>query len=372
MTRSAAVDTPDMTSSSSPDAPPPLILRDSLARWALVILATVAVVASLDIGQLIFAPVCLSIVVGSIFGPAADRLNKFGVPSWVSAILMVLLFVLLILTAGAAFVVPLSDWLDKLPVIWSRLQSQLVSWQGFFSSMSSLQEELRDAMGRSNGMQVSVDDSSAVESVFYFAPAFMAQIILFLASLYFFILTRPTLLKSALKLSAHKGRRRSISMTLQLIEKRLTTYLFSITLINIGLGVAVACALWIAGVPSALLWGVLAGMLNYVTYIGPAIMVGVMTCVGLAVGDTLTTIALPPALYLGLNLIEAQFVTPTVLGRTMTLNPFLVFLTIAFWIWLWGPVGGFVAVPILLVVATVIEILLGRSKAETVTVQRPI
>ncbi|MBN9669423.1 AI-2E family transporter [Roseibium aggregatum] len=339
----------------------PALLGDPALRIATLVLCAIAVLAALEIGQVIFAPVCLSIVVGSIFGPAADRLSRMGVPSWVSAVVMVLLFVLLIFTAGAAFVVPLSDWLDKLPIIWSQLQNQLVSWQGFFSSVSDLQKELRGVMGDSGGMQVSVDDNSAVESVFYFAPAFMAQVVLFLASLYFYILTRPYLRRSSLNLSPDQGSGQSLSTAFRTIEERLSTYLFSITLINLCLGIAVALVMWALGVPSPLLWGMLAGMLNYVVYVGPAIMVFLMTGVGLAIGDTPLAIITPAVVYLTLNLIEAQFVTPTVLGRTMTINPFLVFLTIAFWIWLWGPVGGFVAVPLLLVVVSLYEILSERA-----------
>lgn len=353
---------PDQLNQRAEAGTGPLVFADPAVRASLVILAAIALGTALDLGQVIFAPVCLSIVVGSIFGPAADRLGRLGVSSWISAGIMVILFVLLILSAGAAFVVPLSDWLDKLPFIWSRLQSQLVTWQGIFTSISSLQEELRNAIGQSGSVQVSVDDTSPVESVFYFAPAFVAQMILFLASLYFFILTRPRLMKSAMELSSDSESRRCIAATVRTIETRLSAYLFSITLVNIGLGAAVAFVMWLIGVPSALLWGVLAGMLNYVIYIGPALMVLVMTCVGLAIGDTAFAILLPPLVYLSLNLIEAQFVTPLVLGRTMTLNPFLVFLTIAFWIWLWGPVGGFVAVPLLLAAATVFEIMGDQSR----------
>ncbi|TYC51327.1 AI-2E family transporter [Rhodobacterales bacterium] len=342
-----------VASSTGPFRP---LLVDPVTRAAVCAIAIVVVIAGLDFAQVIFAPVILSIVVGSIFGPAANRLDRMGVPSWLSAAGMVFIFVLLILTAGAGFIVPLSDWLDKLPFIWSQLQSQLTSWQGFFSSVSDLQNEIRGAMGETGGMQVSVDDSSAVETVFYFAPTFMAQIILFLATLYFFIQIRPRLLQSALSLSDDTANRRSIRTAFKTIEERLSTYLFSITLINMCLGSAVALVMWLLGIPSPLLWGMLAFVLNYVVYIGPAVMVFLMTGVGLAIGDTAIEILTPPAAYLFLNMLEAQFVTPTVLGRAMTLNPFVVFLTISFWIWLWGPVGGFVAVPLLLVVYSIHEI----------------
>ena len=343
------------------ESPQPLPLPrepvlDPVARAALLILCVIAVIAALDIGQVVFAPVCLSIVVGMIFGPMSERLARLGVPSWLSAGAMVLLFVGFILTAGAAFLVPLSDWLDRLPLIWSRLQAQLVSWQGFFTSLSSLQEELRDVMGQEAGMQVSVEDNSAVETVFYIAPAFIAQVVLFIASLYFFLLTRPYLRLSALRLTDDRQSRRCILTAFQTIEARLSKYLVSISAINLGLGTAVALAMWLLGVPSPLLWGMLAGVLNYVVYLGPAIMVLVMSAIGLATGNTPLEILTPPLAYLTLNVIEAQFVTPTVIGRTMTLNPFVVFLAIAFWIWLWGPIGGFVAVPLLLVTYSIIEI----------------
>ncbi len=358
---STQVDLPE--SGSDPDAAPDeepysgSVKLDPLTRFAILAVSGIVVTAALDLSQMILAPVCLSVVVGMIFGPMADRITRLGLPSWVAAAAVVLLLLVLISSAGAAFVVPLSDWMDKLPVIWSQLQSQLMIWKGFFSSIGSLQEELRTAMGQDGAMQVSVDEASPVESVFYLAPAFLAQVILFLASLYFFVLTRPLLRYSALRLSSDAESRRCVAAALRLIEERLSSYLFSITLINLALGGAVALVLWALGVPSPLLWGMLAGALNYVVYIGPAVMVAVLTGVGLATGDTLLAIFMPPMAYLACNLVEAQFVTPTVLGRTMTLNPFAVFLAIAFWIWLWGPVGGFVAVPILLAASSVLEIM---------------
>ena len=360
----AQPDRPAVTGLVPPVTVGEAVRSDPVVRYSAAILCGIVVIASLDLAQVFFAPVFLSVVVGTIFGLPMERLSRLGVPSWLSAGGMVLVFIALILTAGAAFVVPLSDWLDRLPLIWSRLQAQLVSWQGFFSSVASLQEDLRSAMGQKGGMQVSVDDNSAVESVFYFAPAFMAQVVLFLASLYFFLLTRPHLRRAALQLSPDSEGRRCIVTAFRTIEARLSTYLISISVINAGLGVAVALTMWLLDVPSPLLWGMLAGVLNYVVYLGPAIMVLVMGGIGLATGYTAVEILTPPLAYLVLNLIEAQFVTPTVLGRTMTLNPFAVFLAIAFWIWLWGPIGGFIAVPLLLVVVSVLEIINNTAQSE--------
>ncbi|NVK35135.1 MAG: AI-2E family transporter [Rhodobacteraceae bacterium] len=342
------------------------ITSDPVSRAALMIICAIALVAALDAAQVIFAPICMSIIVGSIIGPVTDRIVRFGVPAWIAAIAMVFLFLLLIFVVGAALVVPLSDWMDKLPLIWSQFQSQLVSWKSVFTSISALQEELRGAVGGADRMQVSVvDGATPVEDVFFFAPTFLAQVVLFLAGLYFFTLTRPFLRRSAQQFSQDRESQKYILTTFRTIEERLSSYLFSITLINLCLGAMVALVMWFLGVPSPLLWGILASILNYVIYIGPAVMLVIMAGVGLATGNTVLAILTPPLAYLAINMIEAQFVTPTVLGRTMTLNPFIVFLTIAFWIWLWGPVGGFVAVPLLLVAVSVLEIMANVADRET-------
>ena len=117
-----------------------------------------------------------------------------------------------------------------------------------------------------------------------------------------------------------------------------------------ALGALSVLALWACGVPSPLLWGALAGLMNFVVYIGPAIMALILFMVGLATYDTLIGSTLPPLVYLALNMIESEFITPMVIGKTMTMNPFIVFLAIAFWLWIWGPIGGFIAVPALLIV----------------------
>ncbi len=124
---------------------------------------------------------------------------------------------------------------------------------------------------------------------------------------------------------------------------------------------AVSIAMWLIGVPSPLLWGMMAGALNYIIYIGPFAMFLILLAVGLASFTAPAAILAPAMAYLLLNLTEAQFVTPMTLGKRLTLNPFVVFLALAFWLWIWGPVGGFVAVPALLVVYAVVRNVLPLS-----------
>jgi predicted PurR-regulated permease PerM len=112
--------------------------------------------------------------------------------------------------------------------------------------------------------------------------------------------------------------------------------------------------MWAIGMPSPLLWGGLAAVLNFIPYIGQAIMLAVLFAVGLGTQNDLLGIVLPVIVYAAINVTADQLVFPHLVGKALTLNPFVIFVSIAFWMWLWGPMGGFVAVPALLVVQSVI------------------
>jgi predicted PurR-regulated permease PerM len=105
---------------------------------------------------------------------------------------------------------------------------------------------------------------------------------------------------------------------------------------------------WVLGLPHPLLWGVLAATLNFIPYLGPAIMIAALFVIGLMNFQTLGQSLLAPIAYLSITTIEGQFLTPTIIGHRLTLNPFLVFLSIAFWAWMWGPIGAFLATPLLI------------------------
>jgi predicted PurR-regulated permease PerM len=139
------------------------------------------------------------------------------------------------------------------------------------------------------------------------------------------------------------------------IQQNISNYLFSISLINIGLGVAVSVGLYFMGVPNAAMWGMLVAILNFVPYFGPAVGVILLAAVGLLTFDTLWQGLLPAAWYLLLHLLETNLITPVLLGRRFTLNPVVVFVSLIFWTWLWGVPGALLSVPILVSVKVVCD-----------------
>jgi len=139
------------------------------------------------------------------------------------------------------------------------------------------------------------------------------------------------------------------------VQQNISNYLFSVSLINVGLGAIVSGGLYFMGVPNAAMWGMLAALLNFVPYFGPVAGVILLSIVGLLTFDTLWQGLLPPAWYLLLHLLEANLITPVLLGRRFTLNPVVIFVSLIFWTWLWGVPGALLSVPILVSIKVVCD-----------------
>ena len=132
------------------------------------------------------------------------------------------------------------------------------------------------------------------------------------------------------------------------IQANTSIYFGTLTVVNICLGIAATVLTWLVGLPHPFLWGTLAAALNFIPYLGAAIVIATLFVIGLLVFPALHQVVIAPLAYLGITALEGQVITPTLIGHRLTINPFLVFLSIACWSWMWGPVGAFLAVPILL------------------------
>lgn len=319
------------------------------AKLAMVGVGLAVLLTVLREGQVFLAPVTLAIVVGLMFGPVADRLERAGVPPALSAGVVVLLLLGVIASFTVLFAVPLSEWVARAPLIWEKLRSQLANLREPLESLTAFQSQVSAILGSGGAMAVTVEDGSSVTGMAMLAPAILAQVLIFLASLYFFVATRDHIRISVLSLCVTRRMRWRTAHVFRDVETKVSRFLLSVTLINICVGCAVSLAMWVIGMPSPLLWGAMAAVLNYIPYVGQATMTVVLLAIALGTRTGLEQILLPVACYLGINFIEGQIVTPHLIGRSLTLNPFLIFLSITFWLWSWGPVGGLVAVPTLLI-----------------------
>jgi predicted PurR-regulated permease PerM len=220
--------------------------------------------------------------------------------------------------------------------------------------LGAIQDQLKGVLGADEALTVTVQDGGPVQDVALMAPSVLADALLFLAGLYFFIATRHHIRISVLSLCFSRRMRWRAAHVFRDVELKVSRFLISATLINLGVGVATAIATYALGLPSPLLWGALALIMNFIPYVGQAVMFAVLFAVGLGTQSSLIGILLPVIAYGAINLTADQIVFPHLVGKALTLNPFIIFVSIAFWLWIWGPMGGFVAVPTLLVLQSLI------------------
>jgi predicted PurR-regulated permease PerM len=202
-----------------------------------------------------------------------------------------------------------------------------------------------------SGQTVAVESNPAemVGTVLLAVTPAVSQFVIFFGTLIFFLITNIQLRS---KLIVSLGTRDARLRTMRIwndIEDNLADYVGIVTMINVGLGLVTMAMLYLVDFPNPVTFGLLTMGLNYVPYLGPAAVALVLFAVGLVAMPTLPQAALAPALFVAFATVEGQFVTPSLVGRHLTLSPFVVFLALVFWTWLWGPVGAFLAVPLLIV-----------------------
>jgi predicted PurR-regulated permease PerM len=188
-----------------------------------------------------------------------------------------------------------------------------------------------------------------VTPVVAFVTPAVAEAILFLVTLLFYLASQIEFRRHiAASFSTRDARLRFLRIVND-IEQNLASYLLTVTAINLSVGIVVMAGTWLIGLPNPLLFGILAMVLNYLPYIGPAAMAVILFGVGLVTFSSLGYALVAPVSFVAMATIEGQIITPTILGRRLTLNPLAVILALAFWSWLWGPMGAFLAVPLSIV-----------------------
>lgn len=176
----------------------------------------------------------------------------------------------------------------------------------------------------------------------------VSETLIFLVSLVFNLIYHRDIQSGMLLVFRNDSARQMAKDILKDIQANTSIYFGTLTVVNICLGIAATVLTWLVGLPHPFLWGMLAAVLNFIPYVGAAIVIATLFVVGLIVFSAFSHAVIAPLAYLGITALEGQVITPTLIGHRLTINPFLVFLSIACWSWMWGPVGAFLGVPILL------------------------
>jgi predicted PurR-regulated permease PerM len=327
---------------------PPVIRRAEVVAFALVALLVIAIVTVLYFAKAFFLPVATAFVVGTMLSPAAGYLEKRHIPRSVSAVLIVI-----VACAGVAFIIgliasPLIEWSTRLPELGALLKEKM----HMFDRPLALWQQLQAMLGGSEtlpGSPFQMPKFEWVQPTFEFLSPTLTEFLLFAATLILFIASWRDLRRALIMTFADRDTRLRTLRILNEIEGSLGSYLLMVTAINLGVGAATGIICAATGMPNPAGLGALAATLNFFPIIGPVATFVVLTAVGVMSFSTLSAGLMAPLAFVGLTFLEGHFVTPTIIGRRLELNALAVLMALAFWTWLWGPMGGFLSSPILIV-----------------------
>ncbi len=299
--------------------------------------------AFLYIGHAILLPVLAAAVVALTLAPLVRVARERGIPAWVTGPLIVLVALGALSLIATALAGPVSEWIGRAPEIGASIKAKLSVLDQPLASLRELENSL---FSNDTTLNVSTPTSNMVLPVVAFVTPAAGELVLFFTTLLFFLIGQRELRNSAVMLFANHDSKLRFLKIIRDIERNLAGYLTVVTIVNAGVGTIVAAGAWLIGFPNPVIFGLLAALLNYVPYIGPAVMVIVLFGVGLVTFPLLGHAFIAPMGFIALTTTEGHFVTPTIVGRRLTLNPLLVFLALAFWTWMWGPIGSVLALPL--------------------------
>lgn len=331
---------------------------DPTLRVAIVVIALILSFAALKIGSDIFAPMTLAIVTGVMLAPVTDLLERVGFSSGLASSTVLILGVSAIVILAILAEPVIWQIAEELPRIQYELRSIIAEISNLIRGLQEVNREVEEALGAGPAPS---DDSSEggampnITSALFLAPVVLAQALVFCGTLFFFLLTRKNMYAWLSLWIGTSDDTEDIQRRFTNAERLVARYFLAISCINAGLGAALGGALFLINMPGPFVWAFVAALLNFVLYVGPMTVVAGLLVAGVVAYDDVMVLA-PPAIFLALNMLEAQFVTPTFVGRHISVNPLLIFVSLVFWLWLWGPIGGIIAIPVLVIALALLDI----------------
>jgi predicted PurR-regulated permease PerM len=292
-------------------------------------------------------PIAAALVIGTTLAPLVKVGARHGISPWITAILLgagILIF------AGSAVTLlakPTAELIARAPEIGASIRQKLYVLDRPLAAL----RELEKVFAPPGSASVAVESSQlgvVTPLIAYVTPA-VTQLVLFFVVLIFFLAAQLDFRRYMVSFFTTRDAKLRFMRIVNEVEHSLAAYLAIVTVVNVGLGIVVGLGAWLFGYPSPVLFGLMAAVFNFVPYVGAACTTIVLFGVALVTFPSLGYALLPPAAFVAVGTLEGQFITPTLLGRHLTLNPLAVLLALAFWSWLWGPMGTFLAVPLTMI-----------------------
>jgi predicted PurR-regulated permease PerM len=316
----------------------------------------VAIPFALRAGAEFFMPVTAALVVAIALVPLLEWFERRGVPSRLAAGLCLIIFLVIGLFAIGSIVVPASDWVaqvpGKIPKVRAALEPVFDLYKNLDRFIDRTVSQIAVTQERTRAVRIEAPNSM-LGLLTSSAPHLLIQLFFSLLVIFFFLAGWTAMRKQTIVSRGSFEGALTTARVIQQVVDATSTYLGTITLINVGLGGLTALVLWWLGMPSPVMWGGIVAVLNYIPYLGPIASALALFLGGLMTYPDVWGALMPPAAFVSLHLIEANFFTPMVVGKRLTISPLAILVSLSFWSWVWGTTGALLAVPLLIILKTV-------------------
>ncbi len=322
-----------------------------------IALLVLGLVAFFYFARPVILPIFLACVGAMTLKPLIRWLSQWHIPPALSAAVVLLLLATGVTIGFVQLGRPALAWMNEAPHHVTELKQKtqkLFPRVARFSQAAAAVDSLRATEGEKKPAAVEFK-TNRLPTFINWTGTFLAGVGESLVLLYLLLASGDLFLQKLVRvMPTMHDKKRAVDISHE-IQQQISNYLFSVSLINSGLGIIVGVGLYWLGVPNAGMWGMLIALFNFVPYFGPVAGVSLLAIVGLLTFDTLWAALLPPVWYFLLHLLEANFITPVLLGRRFTLNAVIIFVSLFFWTWLWGIPGALLSVPILVSIKVICE-----------------
>lgn len=314
---------------------------------------------ALRYGAEFFLPVTAALVLAIALVPLLEWLERRHVPSVLAAIMCVLVLLVVANVAIASILIPAMQWVQELPTRIEGIRATLAPIFEWFAELEAFfnQVTAEFASGDTGGRQtVTIEPpSSTLEIIASSAPHAVLQLLFALLVIFFFLAGWTRMRKRTITTRTSFDGAMTTARVIQQVVDATSLYLGTITMVNIGVGLLIAGILWAIGMPTPLMWGGIVTLLNYIPYLGAIGSTVLLAMGGLMVFPDPWMAMVPALSFAAIHIVEANVVTPLLVGRRLTINPLLILVALSFWAWVWGTAGALLAVPLLIIGKTVLD-----------------
>ncbi len=327
---------------------------------SLTLIAGIGVIVGLPFalraGAEFFLPVTAALVVAIALVPMLEWFERRGVPSKAASFLCVVIFLAIMAFAIGSIVIPAMDWVVQVPDRIGRVQEALAPVLDLYKNLDQYLERIFSQMAVTSETvrEVRVETPNSMLGIITAsAPHAMIQLFFALLVVYFFLAGWTGMRRKTITSRGSFEGAMTTARVIQQVVDATSTYIGTITVINVCLGALTALILWGLGMDSPVMWGGIVAVANYIPYLGPIVSALLLFVGGLMTFPDVWAAMLPPAIFIGLHTVEANAITPMIVGRRIEVNPLLILVSLSFWAWVWGTTGALLAVPLLIIIKTV-------------------